>query len=365
MAEPLKNVFFTEAFFRDLATALAQVYPTFDARTFFAQLYDDAWQTRELKQRMRHATITLHALLPADYREALAILKAASAMLPQYGFDRMVFSDYVALYGLDDWEASLPALEYFTQQVSAEFAIRPFIAQDTARMMAQMQAWSRHDSPHVRRLASEGARPRLPWALAVPALKQDPAPILPILEQLKTDPSEDVRRSVANNLNDIAKDHPQVVIDTVRRWREHETEDMGRLIHHALRTLVKQGNAEALALLGYSSESSVSVHDLSITPSAVRVGEAISFAFVVEAHSTEPTNLMIDYVLHLAGANGKPRTKVFKLAKALLQPGERLSLSKRHSFKPITTRKYYPGAHAIEIQVNGVAAAKGEFMLVE
>ncbi len=364
MAEPLKNMFFTEAFFSDLAAALTAVYPPFDAQVFFTRLYDAGWPERELKARMRHATLTLHTLLPGDYRATLEILKSASVRLSQYGFDRMIFSDYVALYGLEDWEASLPALEFFTQQVSAEFAVRPFITHDPARMMAQMQQWAQHQSPHVRRLATEGCRPRLPWALAVPSLKADPSPILPILEQLRNDPSEDVRRSVANNLNDIAKDHPQVVIDTLHGWREHETDTLPALMHHALRTLVKQGSTDALALLGYSSEGAFTVTNLTITPQEISIGGELTFSFMLVSHSDTPQHVMVDYVLYLAGAQGKPRSKVFKLAKTLLQPGESRIFSKRHSFRPITTRKYYPGEHAIAVQVNGILGAKQDFMLI-
>jgi 3-methyladenine DNA glycosylase AlkC len=362
MPEALKIMFYTPVFFDNLAAAIKSVYPDFDANAFVSRIHDDGWDSRELKQRMRHTTVTLHEFLPDDYRAALNILLKVAPMLDKYGFEKIFFPDFVEQYGQDDWEASLPALEAFTQVMSAEFAVRPFIVKDQARMMAQMERWAQHESAQVRRLASEGCRPRLPWAMALPALKKDPSPILPILEHLRHDPSEDVRRSVANNLNDIAKDNPQVVIDTLRRWHaESDSLEMQALVKHALRTLIKAGNPDALALLGYGDQAAVEVKNLRVEPDIIEMHGSLVFSFEVESAADAPQGLMIDYILHLAGANGKTRTKVFKLAKVTLAPGETARLSKPHSFKPITTRRYYPGAHAIEIQINGVVYGRVEF----
>lgn len=362
MPEALKTMFYTRAFFDDLAAAIRASYPAFDADTFVARIHDDGWDALELKQRMRRTTVTLRAFLPGEYRAALATLLRVAPLLDTYGFEKIVFSDFVEQYGLDDWEASLPALESFTQVMSAEFAVRPFIIRDQARMMAQMEQWAQHESPHVRRLASEGCRPRLPWAMALPALKKDPTPILPILEHLKHDSSEDVRRSVANNLNDIAKDNPQAVIDTLRRWQaESDSPEMQALVRHALRTLIKAGSPDALALLGYGAGAAVIVRNLTVAPDVIGMHGSVTFSFEVESTGSAPQGLMIDYILHLAGANGKTRAKVFKLAKVTLAPGEVIRQTKTHSFKPITTRRYYPGAHAIEIQINGAACGRVQF----
>ncbi|MBZ0310407.1 MAG: DNA alkylation repair protein, partial [Anaerolineae bacterium] len=247
MPELLKNMYNLQVI-AAFASAVKAEYPPLDENDFVAAVMDDGWEGRELKQRMRHLSITLRAFLPDDYRAALEILRRAAPCLE--GFVTMTFPDFVELYGLEDWEVSLPALEQFTQQSSAEYAVRPFILREPERMMQQMKAWAQHKSPHVRRLASEGCRPRLPWAMALPIFKRDPAPILPILELLKNDESEYVRRSVSNNLNDISKDNPQVVIETVRRWQQDDSPEMQKLIHHALRTLVKAGHPDALALLG-------------------------------------------------------------------------------------------------------------------
>jgi 3-methyladenine DNA glycosylase AlkC len=314
---------------------------------------------------MRHITTVMHDFLPADYRTALAILRGAAPLLSAYGFQNTVFSDYVAVYGLDDWEASIPALEQFTKLVSAEFAVRPFIVQDKDRMMAQMLRWAQHEDARVRRLATEGSRPRLPWGIALPALQVDPALILPILEQLKSDSSEDVRRSVANNLNDISKDHADLVIDVLRRWLAHDTEEMRAMASRALRTLLKAGHPDALELLGYPPDPAVAVRNLMVAPETIPMCGSVTLSFDIESLGEAPQNLMIDYVVYLMRANGKQTPKVFKLTKRTIQPGEALSISKVIDFRPVTTRKYYPGPHGVSPKVNGRLLGRVEFWLVE
>lgn len=363
MPEALKNVFFKRPFFDDLAAALKSGYPELETERLFSGIYDDDWEGRALKERIRHTTLVIGELLPLDYREALAILRRIAPALDEYGFEKAVFPDFVEVYGLQDWEVSLPALEQFTQQMSAEFAVRPFIIQDQPRMMAQMLAWADHESEHVRRLASEGCRPRLPWAMALPALKADPSPILPILERLKCDDSETVRRSVANNLNDIAKDNPQVVVDTLARWQAEDGQAVQWITQHALRTLVKQGHPGALDLLGFGAKPEVIVKDLTVTPESVALGESITFSFALESCGTAAQNLVIDFVLSLMRANGKSSQKVFKLTKRTLAPGETVQISKKFTFAQITTRKYYPGDHAVAIQINGAVLAERHFLL--
>ncbi len=364
MPEPFKNLF-NQAFFDALSGAVSRVYPAFDKATFLARIFDDQWEKRELKDRMHHTAAVLHSVLPDDYRTAIGILRQVSRGTDGLSFGSMVFPDFVEAYGLDDWETSIPALEQFTQQSSAEFAVRPFILKYPERMMAQMLAWAKHDSEQVRRLASEGCRPRLPWAIALPAFKADPSPILPILEQLKADPSEFVRRSVANNLNDIAKDNPQAVIDTLRRWRaEDASPEMTAILNRALRTLVKAGNPQALELLGFTHQATFAVKNLTVAPESIPMGGELTFSFDVQSLCDTPQALMIDYVMHLQRSNGKLTPKVFKLVKKTLAPGETVTISKRHSFRAVTTRKYYPGAHAIEIQINGVLCERQDFTVM-
>ncbi len=360
MGEPLKTALFNAEFFDALVAAFTQAYPAFDGATFLARLYDDQWDARELKERMRHGALVLHSVLPDDYRTALDIIRRASVNVPP-GFGTMIFTDFVQVYGQDDWDASIPALEQLTTLCSAEYAVRPFILRDPPRMMAQMLAWTRHDNVHVRRLASEGCRPRLPWGMTLPPFQANPAPILPILEALKLDESEYVRRSVSNNLNDISKDNPQVVIEVARRWQAHDTPEMRDLIAHALRTLVKKGDPAALSLLGFGGSAACAVKNLAVEPAAIPMHGEITFSFEIESLSDEPQNLVIDYVIHLMRANGQHTPKVFKLSKRALAPGETITLTRKHRFAPVTTRRYYPGEHALEIQVNGARSERKTF----
>lgn len=363
MGEPFKTLLFNRPFFDALVAAFRQAYPTFDGDAFLARLYDEQWDARELKERMRHGALVLHSVLPDDYRAALDIIRRAAVNVPP-GFGTMIFTDFVQVYGLEDWDASIPALEQLTQYCSAEYAVRPFILRDPERMMAQMLAWTRHENVHVRRLSSEGCRPRLPWGMVLPIFQADPAPILPILEALKLDESEYVRRSVSNNLNDISKDNPQVVIDVVRRWKAHDTPEMKDIVSHALRTLVKKGDPAALELLGYAGGGAFSVKNVAVEPAAIPMHGEITFSFEIESLSDTPQNLVIDYVIYLMRANGQHTPKVFKLSKRVLAPGETITLTRRHHFAPVTTRRYYPGEHALEIQVNGARSERKTFKVL-
>ncbi len=364
MPEPFKDSLFRRDHIEELAAHLSRLYPPFDAAAFLARVFDSAWDGEALKERMRHLTLALREHLPPDYRAALDVLKQTAPLLREHGFLLISFSDFVEVYGQHDWDASLPAFEWFTQFMSAEFAVRPFIAQDAPRMMAQMLAWSRHDSDQVRRLSSEGCRPRLPWAMALPDFKRDPSPILPVLENLKDDPSETVRRSVANNLNDIAKDNPDVVVDVLRRWNSDATPERQWIIRHALRSLVKAGHTEALALLGFESGAAVAVNNFSLNTDRVHMGEKLAFTFEVESRSDAPQNLVVDYVVYFQKANGSLAPKVFKLAQRTIQPGETLRFQKRHAFQPITTRVYYAGDHALAVKINGTEYGEQHFTLV-
>jgi 3-methyladenine DNA glycosylase AlkC len=354
---------FNEQTVGDLANAVQSAHVAFNRGAFLTRVFDADWPARELKERIRHITIVLHDLLPGEYGAALGILR--EAMPEVKDIVQWVFTDYVEVYGLDDWEASIPALEEFTERMSAEFAIRPFIVRYPERTMAQMLAWANHESAEVRRLASEGCRPRLPWGIRLQALVADPSPVLPILERLKHDPSDSVRKSVANNLNDISKDHPGVVIDLLRDWQAEGGDDIRRITNHALRTLVKKGHPEALALLGYGTADQIAVHNLAVESRAIPLGGEITFSFDIESLADEPLDVMIDYVVYHQRASGKLSPKVFKLTKRTIQPGEVLSITKRHSFAPVTTRTYYPGQHAVEPKINGKLFGQAGFVLKE
>lgn len=251
MAAPLKNVY-DQQFLEQFTQAVYEVVPNFHAQDYIKSVFDESWPGRELKQRMRHLSVTLHSYLTNDYERNASLLASIVRQLRKNGikensFEYMFLPDYIEVYGPGHYEASVKAMEYITQFTSCEFAVRPFILQYPEAMIKQLNQWANHEHPMVRRLASEGSRPRLPWAIAIPAFKEDPSALLPILDMLKDDESETVRRSVANNLNDIAKDNPDVTIQLAKRWYG-KGQNTNWVVKHGCRTLLKQGNPEANTL---------------------------------------------------------------------------------------------------------------------
>lgn len=347
------------------AADVAAVRSEFPVDHFIRQVIDSSWESLELKQRVRHISMCLRQTLPPDYREALQVLTAvAQGYIDQYGekmtFEYTFLPDFVEIHGADDPDASLPALEIMTRWSSAEFAVRPFLLRYPERMYAQMRAWSAHPSALVRRLSSEGIRPRLPWGMGVPALKRDPSPILPILEALKNDPAETVRRSVANNLNDISKDHPELVLDIAARWAGVSAET-DWIIRHASRGLLKKGNTLALAHFGFQNE----VEGIEILhfqhDARVRIGERLDFSFEVRNTSAQSAAIRLEYGIDYQTLSGKTSVKVFKIKEFQLAPGRSEHIVKYQRFQDFTTRKHFAGVHTLRILVNGKALAEGQF----
>lgn len=356
-------------FSRELVTSFAQeiksVQQDFPTDRLLLLVFDAHWEALELKQRVRHISLCLRQVLPADYRKAAGILvKVAKARIDKYGekmsFEYTFLPDFVEIHGVDDPDTSLAALEVMTRWSSAEFAVRPFLLRYPERMYAQMLEWSQHKSALVRRLSSEGIRPRLPWGMGVPALKKDTSPILPILENLKNDPAETVRRSVANNLNDISKDHPKLVLDIAARWLG-QSDETDWIVRHACRGLLKKGNSEALGHFGFQSEIE-GIEILEFQHDAiVRIGEKLDFSFEVVNTSSEKAALRLEYGIDYQTASGKTSIKVFKIKEKTLESGETEKISKHQRFQDFTTRKHYSGAHVLRILVNGKAMAEGVF----
>jgi len=345
-----------------LGDAVQVALPSFDKNAFLQGVFDAGWPARELKQRMRHVTTVLHELIPGEYRDQLEVLLQAAPHTVR-GFPALVYSDFVEVYGTADWEASVPALARFTGLGSAEFAIRPFIAGDQERTLAQMFEWAGDPDPEVRRLATEGCRPRLPWGMRLHALVADPTPILPILERLHQDPDESVRRSVANNLNDISKDHPDMVVDLLRSWNPEAGSDLYRLARHALRTLLKKGHRGALGVLGFEPSQSVELEALALEPAAVTIGGSARLNFTIVSTLGDPQPVMVDFAVHYVKADGSTSRKVFRLGSLVLQPGRPVHFSRKLSFKQMTTRVHRPGTHRVEVLANGVVAGSIEFQL--
>lgn len=359
MPEPLKNLY-NEELIASLSRVLEPAYRKFDSEAFQKHIFDDTWNKKELKERMRHISKSLHKFLPGDYREALRILKLVSSSFA--GFEYMFFPEYVELYGLDKYEESISALEHFTEFSSSEFAVRPFIKKYPKRTMAQMEKWAESSNHHVRRLASEGCRPRLPWAMALHEFKKNPQPVIKILEKLKNDKSEYVRRSVANSLNDISKDNPQIVINIAKAWLG-KNPNTDWVVKHACRSLLKQGVPEIMEIFGFGKPSYISIEEFKVQKS-VRVGNNLKFSFNLQTQKSRLGKLRIEYAIDFMKNKGKQTRKLFKISESDCSE-QKKEIAKKHSFKIISTRKYYAGIHGISVIVNGHELTHDKFRLNE
>jgi 3-methyladenine DNA glycosylase AlkC len=367
MAELLKNCY-NEIFFDVFTSAMAHVKPDFDTASFLKHIYDDQWKHRELKQRMRHITTILKQHLSEDFNENVDTILKLILYLEQQGIKEktiefMCLPDFIECYGVAHYNIAIKAMERLTQFTSCEFAVRPFIIKYQAKMMSQMQIWSKHAHPMVRRLATEGCRPRLPWAMAIPELKKDPSSIISILERLKNDNSETVRRSVANNLNDISKDHPKTVITLVKHW-QGQTKAKDWVIKNACRTLLKQGNLEIMPLFGFGSVKNIKVNKLTISNPKVRIGGALEFNFELENTNTSTSKIRLEYGIYYQKANGTLSKKVFKISEKEYPKYSKTSIHRKQSFKIITTRKFHLGRHQLSIILNGIEGEKIDFELI-
>jgi 3-methyladenine DNA glycosylase AlkC len=365
--EPLKNCY-NKLFFDEFIKAIQQIIPNFDNTSFIKNIYDDKWENRELKQRMRHIVLSLRSHLPSDYKSMIKIVLKIINQLTKnsvkgQSFEWMFLPEFIELYGLEDYKTSMRTFEKITQFTSCEFAIRPFIVKYPIKVMKQMLVWSTSQNKHVRRFSSEGCRPRLPWAMALPELKSNPKPILPILENLKNDESEYVRRSVANNLNDIAKDNPQTVIKITKKWIG-KTIETDKLVKHACRTLLKQGNIEVMTIFGFGSVENIKIADFKIHTPKVKIGKVLNFSFQLKNESDSKTKIRVEYGLYFQKANGTLSKKVFKISEKEYNKNSTTAINKNHSFKIITTRKFHLGLHQVSIIVNGKELNTVDFLLV-
>lgn len=379
MAQSFKDIY-NEQFFEKFTKDLKLVINDLDASEFVSQIMDNEWGNREYKQRIMHITTILRKFLPADYRDAIAkileLLECIKNTLPDFSkiddknFGLLtleygaILDNYVEQCGMDDYETSMKAIEKITQFTSCEFVTHPFIVKYPEKMMEQMLVWSKHEHWGVRRLASEGCRPRLPWAMALPNLKDDPAPIIPILENLKNDPSRFVRLSVANNLNDIAKDNPETVIDLVKRWKG-ESEEVEWVIKHGCRTLLKQGNPEVMKLFGFDSIQNISMEKFQISTPEVKIGNSLEFSFNLLNSSNKKTKIRLEYGVYYQKANGALAKKVYKISEKEYAANSVTQITRKHSFRVVTTRKFHPGLHRVAVVINGNEFEKYDFELME
>jgi 3-methyladenine DNA glycosylase AlkC len=367
MAEPLKNMY-NPQFFEGLCPVMRENIPGFDCRDFIFRVFNNVWPDLELKERVRHIALTLHHFMPEDFPASAQILIRLSKALRTSGVREQSFAtifipDYVEVFGLGHPDESLNALEEITRLVSAEFAIRHFLIKYPGQTIQKMLQWSKHADASVRRLASEGSRPRLPWAIGLPDFKKDPARILPILENLKSDPSEYVRRSVANNLNDIGKDHPELVLRIAKKWKG-KNPDTDRLIKHACRSLLKKGHHDALSLHGFNSQCKAKVKSLSISKTKIRIGENLNFDFQFVSEEKKTSDFRLEYSITYVTSTGKTSTKIFKITENKFAPKAPVEIQRKQSFKNLTTRKHFKGKHHLSILANGKKLASKEFFVV-
>jgi 3-methyladenine DNA glycosylase AlkC len=346
--------------YRWFARELTALVPGFDSKRFFAHTLPDL-DARSLLQRLRRTTEAIHATLPADYRLALEILEQLAPRF-DHTFVSLVLPDYVGLDGHDDFDTSMRALAFFTRFGSAEFAIREFLKRDLRRTLAVMERWSRDENEHVRRLACEGCRPRLPWSFRLPELIANPAPVASILENLRADDSLYVRKSVANHLNDITKDNPDWTLATLRRWTT-KNPHTAWIAKRALRTLIKAGHPKALALFGVKTVASARVENFHLSATRIALGETLSFAFDLVSTSARSQRIVADYAIHYVKKSGELSRKVFKLSEFDLPARARLSLQKSQRFQNFTTRTHYAGKHRVELLINGRTAFETTFQL--
>lgn len=322
----------------------------------------------EMKDRVRHVMAALSRHLPDDFPQALEAVRQAALLLDEdgqpllSGFAAWPLIDWVGEYGLDHPDLSLEALRRMTHRFSAEFAIRPFLLQHSESTLATLRTWIDDDDHHVRRLISEGTRPRLPWGRRLPMFMDDPAPVLALLESLKDDPEEYVRRSVANNLNDIAKDHSDLVAEVGARWMKGAGRARQRLVRHGLRTLVKQGHESALKALGYNTRPGVKV-ELSLENDALRVGQSLNLDIQITSTRRRAQKLVVDFAVYFRKSDGSLAPRIFKWKVVDLPSGGHVRLRKKHMMVPRSVRPLYPGRHEVALLVAGREFSRRAFLL--
>lgn len=374
MAEPFKRLL-NRPLVAQAAGHLARVAPGFDAEAFTAAAAGEL-DTLELKARAMLIADALEACLPADFDTAAGMIEAALAPAPDpgrlderpggadglAGWILWPVGEFIARRGQHRPDRALAALHALTQRFTAEFAIRPFLVRHPALGFATLARWASDPSAHVRRLVSEGSRPRLPWGIRLQALVADPSPTLPLLRALQDDPSDYVRRSVANHLNDIGKDHPALVAQWLAEHLPGAPTARRTLLRHASRSLIKAGDAAVLQAWGLGAAFRGRAR-LRLSADTVTVGDALQLTVQLDSAASAPQRLAVDYAVHHVKAGGHTTPKVFKGWVVELAAGESRQLVKRHSMKAITTRRYHPGAHAVDVRINGQVVAEAGFLL--
>jgi len=355
----LKDQYFTTEFYQNLTSVTKQNYPELNEKKFHRAITNEH-QSLELKERLKLCSRILYEQLPKDYPTALhLILKIAPSFS---GFRAMFFPDFVASYGLGHYELSINALQQLTSYSSSEFAIRPFLKDYPTETILKMEEWSHHQSEHIRRLASEGLRPLLPWSFKLTEYLAYPEVSKKLLTNLNNDDSLYVRKSVGNHLNDLTKKHPDFVIDLALSWDSSQTHTPW-IIKKGLRTLIKNGDKRVFNFLGYPKPTPIHISSLTTGLDEINIGEETNFSFNIENQSNQEFPVLIDYVIHFVKKSGVANPKVFKLRETKIEANNQLKLSKKLIFKQLSTRTHYSGKHKLEILVNGESKAETFFLL--
>lgn len=351
---------FNQAFYKKLAEAFSKADKEFDQKIFVKEVCSNL-PDLSLNQRMRNTSEKLNKFLPYPYKKQLEICMKVIPEI-QRGYVTLLFPDFVGLYGKEHVDLSLEALKYFTKFGSSEFAIREFLKIDFKRTIREMEKWAKDKDHHVRRLASEGSRPRLPWSFKLDEVIKNPAATSRILETLKTDSEPYVRKSVANHLNDISKDNPEYMLAMIKSW-DHADKHTAWIIKHASRGLIKKGNADSLSVFNFEKDPKINIGNISLGKNKLKLGDTLAFTFEIESAKKKPQKLVVDYIIHYVKKGGEQSPKVFKLKELNLLPGQKVVISKRQVLKDFTTRKHHSGMHRLEIMVNGKVFATTDFSL--
>jgi 3-methyladenine DNA glycosylase AlkC len=353
---------------RAIAAMIRAVHAAFPQEAFLRDALA-GYGPLSLTERGFQIAEALRKHLPAEYPQAIDVLLASASQPHDHraaggmaAFLYMPHMFFVSRHGLDHFEESMRAQYALTQLFTAEFSIRAFLDKHPEATLARLREWAVDPSPHVRRLVSEGTRPRLPWAPRLRAFQKDPRPVIELLELLKDDPELYVRRSVANNLNDIGKDHPELLATVAKRWLRGASEERRWIVNHALRSAVKRADAKALGALGYGGKAEVALRDARILPRRVKIGGSVTVSFTLANRTRKPQRVMADLVVHFVKARGTG-AKIFKLKALELGPRASIGLRKKIGLHQLTTRKHYPGVHAVEAQLNGRRIPIGRFSL--
>jgi len=345
------------------ALDLSKVYKKFDQKSFIDSVCTKEFFDLELKDRLNEVARQLKPFLPESYKKATEILIKAAPHVG--GFYNWSMTAFIEQNGLDHFDISVNALKELTQYGSSEFAIRPFMINHTDKMMKVLSKWVKDPNEHIRRLAAEGTRPRGVWVAHIEAFKKDPKPVLKLLEALKADESLYVRKAVANNLNDITKDNPDLVIKTAKKWLKDKNPDTDWIIKHACRSLIKKGDPRVFPLFGFTTNPKIKVAKLLLSDKSIKYGNPITLDFEIQSLSDKSQKLVVDYKFHFVKKSGKTAPKTFKLSEKKIKGNETLRLKIKYLFKDFSTRKHNPGTHKIEIIINGKACKSVSFDLIK